>query len=115
VFYNQLSVDLSTQTANVRRAKNFSGKFIRTILETSSASILVGAVTYFMLQILSTWLPTETFFGIFEQGFVSGIFGILAGVILLKILGSEELKDIEKALKEKFWKAETISPGVEEI
>ena len=95
--------------------KNTSGNFKRTILETVSASILIGAVSYFMLQILSFYLPTETFFGIFEQGFVSGIFGVLAGVILLKLLRSEELQDIEKALKEKFWKAETISPGPEEI
>lgn len=95
--------------------KNFSGNFRRTLLETGFASLLIGIVAYYMLQVLSFILPTETFFGIFEQGFVAGIVGILAGVIFLKLLGSSELADIESVFKKKFWKAETISPGPEEI
>ena len=45
----------------------------------------------------------------------SGILGIIAAVIVLYLLKSEELKDLMKALTTKFWRAKVIAPSQEEL
>lgn len=95
--------------------KNFSGGFIRTFFESLFASVCMGFVSYYALQVLSVILPLNTFWGIFGQGLLAGIIGILVAIVLLKFLKNGELKDIEVVLRKKFWRAETISPGPDEI
>jgi hypothetical protein len=51
--------------------------------------------------------------GVFLQGFISGIFGIISAIIVLYLLKSEELKDLIETLKTKFWKAKVIAPAQE--
>jgi len=53
--------------------------------------------------------------GIFLQGFIAGLFGIIAGVFLLKLLGNREIVDIYHAFHTKFWKAKPVQPSPEEI
>ena len=52
--------------------------------------------------------------GIFLQGFLAGIFGIIAGIFLLKLLGNQEIADIYQALHGKFWRAKPIQPSPDE-
>ncbi len=87
-------------------------KFIsETFFQCLSASFAIGLVSYFMLNILASRLNTlspvfgtNTFLGIFLQGFLAGILGILAGILILFLFKNEELKQIIKVLKTKFWK-----------
>jgi hypothetical protein len=53
--------------------------------------------------------------GVFLQGFISGILGILAGVLVLYLLKNEELQDLIQTLKTKFWRAKVIVPSQEEL
>lgn len=88
---------------------------LKTFLQSLSASFVIGLVSYFFLNIFSPIFGTVTFWGIFLQGFISGILGIIAGVIILFILGNEELKDLTKTLKTKFWRTKVIAPSQEGI
>jgi hypothetical protein len=53
--------------------------------------------------------------GVFLQGFISGILGIIAGAIVLYLLKSEELKEVLDTLTSKFWRAKIIAPPQEEL
>jgi putative peptidoglycan lipid II flippase len=85
----------------------------KTFFESFSSSVIMGFVAYKCLNFFALVLDTQTAIGIFMQGFLSGIIGIVAGIIILKILKNEEIKDISAALHKKFWKADIIAPAQE--
>jgi len=67
------------------------------------------------LNIFSPIFGTTTFWGIFFQGFISGILGIMTAIFVLYLLKNEELNDLIKTLKTKFWRAKIIAPSPEEL
>jgi len=85
----------------------------KSFFQSLGASFFIGFVAYLSLNILSPIFGTTTFLGVFLQGFISGIFGILAGVLTLYLLKNEELKDLIQTLKTKFWHAKVIAPAQE--
>ncbi len=87
----------------------------KTFFQSLGASFFIGLVSYFCLNILSPIFGTTTFLGVFLQGFISGIAGIIAGVLVLYLLKNEELKDLIKTLRTKFWHAKIIAPSQEEL
>ncbi len=87
----------------------------KTFFQSLGASFFLGAVAYVSLNILSPIFGTTTFWGVFLQGFISGILGIIAAVIVLYLLKNEELKDLTQTLKTKFWQAKIIAPAQEEL
>ena len=98
--------------------KDFMGgeSFItKTFFQSLGASFFLGAVAYISLNILSPIFGTTTLIGVFLQGFISGILGIGAAILVLHLLKNEELKDIIKTLKTKFWRAKIIAPSQEEL
>lgn len=96
--------------------KDFMSKEVfisKTFFQSLSASFFIGVVTYLSLNALSLVFGTVTFWGIFLQGSISGVLGILAGVVLLLAFDSEELNDLMKTLHTKFWRAKVIAPPQE--
>jgi len=96
--------------------KDFMGKesFIsKTFFQSLGASFFVGFVAYLGLNVFSSIFGTVTFWGVFLQGFISGVLGIVAGVFLLHLLSNEELKELSKTLHTKFWKTKVIAPTQE--
>ncbi len=87
----------------------------KTFFQSLGASFFLGIVSYISLNILSPIFGTTTFMGVFFQGFISGILGIIAAIIVLYMLGSEELKKIIETLMTKFWRAKIIAPSQEEL
>lgn len=85
----------------------------KTFFQSLCASFFIGVVSYLSLNALSPVFGTITFWGIFLQGFISGVLGIFAGMVLLYILQSEELSELIKTLNTKFWKAKVIAPPQE--
>lgn len=85
----------------------------KTFFQSLSASFFIGLVSYLSLNFFATVFDIDTFWGILLQGALSGILGILAGIIVLYLLKSEELKDIATTLHSKFWKAKVVTPPSE--
>ena len=89
--------------------------FNRTFWKTSLASIVMGLVSYGVLSTLGPELQLSTFWGVFAHGISAGFAGLVAGLIVLKLLKSEELEVLHKSLHRKFWKADVIAPEQREL
>ena len=87
----------------------------KTFFQSLGASFFLGLVAYIGLNIFSPIFGTTTLLGVFLQGFISGILGILAAILVLYLLKNEELKEIGKVLKTRFWKAKVVAPSQEGI
>jgi putative peptidoglycan lipid II flippase len=87
----------------------------KTFFQSLGASFFLGVVTYLSLNILSPIFGTTTGIGLFLQGFISGILGICAAVLTLILLKNEELQDLIKSLKTKFWDTKVIIAPQEEL
>ncbi len=87
----------------------------KTFFQSLGASFFLGLVAYLSLNVLSPIFGTTTFFGVFLQGFISGMLGIGVAVVVLYLLKSEELKEVLKTFKTKFWNAKILAPSQEEL
>ena len=87
----------------------------KTFFQSLGASFFLGLIAYLGLNVLSPIFGTTTLLGVFLQGFISGILGIFAAIFVLYLLKNEELKDITKAFKTKFWRSKVIVPSQEEL
>ena len=83
--------------------------------EDLAATILGGVTAYFLLNFLSHYFDLQTVAGIFAQGFLAGIGGLLVNALALWILGSKELTDISRAIRHKFWQGEALLPEQSEL
>ena len=86
------------------------------------ASMIAGVVAYEFLQVLGIkdgnvyrYLDLETFWGIFTQGFVAGIAGLLTWWLILELMDNTEVREVRTALTRKFWKTRVVMPDKEEI
>lgn len=95
------------------RSKN-TGMFV-CFFHSLISSITMGLVAYISLGFLDEVFNINTGSGIFLQGFISGIIGIIAGVLVLIILKNKELSDIWNALKHKFWRNRVVAPEQSDI
>jgi putative peptidoglycan lipid II flippase len=98
-----------------RSFRGFSKPVLETLFQSFSASIIMGAVSYLCLNIFVNVFNINTFLGIFGQGFVSGIIGIVSGIIILHLLGSKELKEAWQTLHRKFWRVKAVVPETTEL
>lgn len=87
----------------------------KAFFQSLGASFFIGFVSYLSLNMFASVFNTTTFFGILLQGLFSGFLGIFSGVVVLYLLKNEELKDLIKVLKTKFWKTKIIIPSQEEL
>ncbi len=94
--------------------KRNSGLF-KTFFEVFLGSITMGLLAYISLNLFSHIFKTDTFIGIFLQGFVSGIIGIISGIFVLIIFKNKELLDIAKALSHKFSSKNVVAPEQNEL
>lgn len=72
----------------------FDKKVIKTFFLAFSASVIGGSAAYVVLQLTGPLLPTETFIGIFLQGFIAGIVGLLVWGSTLFLLRSQEFDEV---------------------
>ena len=87
----------------------------KVFFQSLGASFFLGLAAYLSLNILSPIFGTITFWGIFLQGFISGIIGIVSAIFVLYLLGNEQLKDFTNTLHTKFWRAKIVAPPQEEL
>ncbi|NOY35379.1 MAG: hypothetical protein GXP44_00400 [bacterium] len=84
-------------------------------IQVLGASLLMGAVSFFFLRVLDNLFDIHTTIGVFLQGFVAGVFGIMVWYASLRSAGNGELKEITDSLKQKFWKTPVIAPEPNEL
>lgn len=87
-------------------AVNFS--IFKTTLETITASLCMGVVTYGFLNFSAPYINQGRFWGIFSQGLLSGIVGIVVFVIVMTLFKNQDMADFLGTFKKKFWKANVI-------
>lgn len=93
----------------------FTAALRGTIFESFSASVIAGAFAYLGLNIFVNFFDINTVIGIFMQGFLAGILGIIAGIIILRLLKNQELQEIWTTLHHKIWKAKPLPADIAEI
>lgn len=93
----------------------FTKSLRNTLFHSFSASVIMGLVSYLSLNIFDNIFNINTTFGIFMQGFLSGIIGIIVGVIVLKLLKNKEIEEIWITLHHKIWKAKPLPADIAEI
>ena len=90
--------------------RGFSVSILRVLYQSFSASVIMGFVSYLFLNVFANAFDINTVFGIFMQGFLSGIMGIISLVIVLRLLKSPELDEAIGTFHKKFWKTRPIIP-----
>ena len=98
-----------------REFTGFTKSLWQTLFHSFSASIIMGVVSYFGLNIFDNIFNINTVFGIFMQGFLSGIMGIFVGILVLKLLKNKEIEEIWLTLHHKIWKAKPLPADIAEI
>ncbi len=117
----------------------FTRAIVRSAFQVFSASVIMGAVCYFFLNILAPILGLSTIINatgigapvaalaftlglgghlvtisttlaVFLQGFIAGIISIFVGLGLLYFFKNQELFEVARALKHRIWKREIVPP-----
>lgn len=89
--------------------KKFSLPVLKTFFQSFSASIITGFVAYKFLAVFDDVFNINTLLGIFMQGFLSGIIGIISGICILYLLKSRELFEVWDTLHRKIWRTKIPS------
>lgn len=85
------------------------------VLRASFAAIVGGFSAYAALQLMVQLVDIDTFIGIFVQGFVGGIVGLLATIFAYFIVRSPELEEVSASFKRKIFKTEIAASDQEII
>jgi putative peptidoglycan lipid II flippase len=85
----------------------------RTFFQSLGASFFISFVTYLGLNFFSPIFGTTTLWGVLLQGLLSGALGLGAGVLTLRLLRNEELAELQKTIRTKFWRTRVIAPSQE--
>lgn len=76
------------------RRFGFEKRTFDSLVFSFAASVIGAAAAYGALQLFGPLLPTDTFLGIFAQGAVAGMIGILVWVGVLFIIKSRDLREV---------------------
>lgn len=74
-----------------------------------------GMVSYYLLNLLAPYLPLRTVLGIFAQGLIAGLGGLMVNILLLSLWQNQELHDVWQAVRHRFWRSETLIPEQAEL
>ena len=93
--------------------KGYTRGILRTLFAGFASAVIMGFVAHWGLELFDGILDLDTLMGVFLQGFLAGLLAILAGVLLLILLKSEELASVWDSLRAKFWKSRVIATDPE--
>ncbi len=82
----------------------------KTVSQSLMATIVLGAVAYFFLNIFANIFSMHTFWGIFLQGLCAGLMGIAGAIVTLHFLKNKEYQSVAKALSKKLWSRAVTVP-----
>jgi len=90
----------------------FSRPVLFTLFHTFAASVIMGYVTFVSLRLFDIF-PMEKVWGVFLQGFLAGLCGLLALVLSLVLLRNREIREMWQALHQRIWKSKVVIPDPE--
>lgn len=95
----------------IRKTFNFSlGWMPRKLLEATAAATFGGVAAYAALNFLVEGLNTNTFIGIFLQGTLAGLFGLVGVVLGYAAFHSLELKEVTESFQRRLFKTDVVAP-----
>ena len=94
-----------------RDLNRFAHELLPATMQVFAASAVMGIVAYLLLNVLDKVFDIQTFVGIFSQGLFAGLGGILAGILLLKLLRNRELDEIVSSMRSRIFAAPMVTPG----
>lgn len=90
--------------------------FVRTtFFQSFLASFVAAVVAYFGLNIFDDIFNLNTFWGILMQGLISGLFGLAAWILVLKLVKNQEFSDIWQTFHTRFWKVKPVVAPQEKL
>lgn len=98
-----------------RDYRGFTRNVLRSVFQIFSASIIMGYVTFISLRFFDNLFSLEKAIGVFMQGLLSGVTGIVAFLIVLKLLRNVEIAEMWKALHHRIWKSKIVVPDQEAL
>ena len=81
---------------------------VKSFWQVAAASLALGGASYGVLQLTSLFLDQNHFWGIFAQGLLSGLAGIIIAGGVLSLLKNKDMNDIIRAMRHKFWRASVV-------
>lgn len=96
-----------------RHFGRFSAVVNRALAQAAGGALAGGVVSYYLLQLLDDFFDLNTFIGVFSQGFLAGLGGLAAFAVFLWFLGNNELAEVVRSAKSRFWRAKTVAPEPE--
>jgi putative peptidoglycan lipid II flippase len=90
----------------------YSDLVLKTFFQTVGASLIMGYVAYEALGVFDAFFNIDTLVGIFLQGLLAGLIGLVAWLCVLYLLKSKELSDVWETLHKKIWKAKVVAPDI---
>lgn len=91
-----------------RTYRFFSKTLWVSIFHSIASSLIAGFTTFIILRLLDDVFNLETLFGVFAQGFLSGIGGLAIGALILVLLGNQEIKTIWETLHHRIFKTKFV-------
>lgn len=95
--------------------QNFNSGIDKTVFQVGLGSVALGSVAYLMLGVLDDVFSLSTFAGVFLQGFIAGIIGIITFCVVLWVFKNKEFIAVTRAISHKFWKEKVIAPEQAEL
>jgi len=92
----------------------FSRPVLATLYHSIAASVVMGVASYIGLNIFDGVFDLSTVIGVFLQGFCAGIVGIAVGILMLKLLGNQEISEVLETLHRKIWRVKVVGPDATE-
>ncbi len=87
----------------------------RVFAESFSASVIMGFVAYEFLGVFGNMFNLDTFLGVFAQGLFAGLIGIAVGILVLVLLGNNEIKEVIGTAHNKAKRKQVVAPDVREL
>lgn len=82
----------------------------RTLFVSLVSALVGGLCAYMTLYFVVEGINQETFIGIFMQGLVGGVAGVLAVIVTNKLMDSKEQHEVYKSFKAKLFKTDVMAP-----
>ncbi len=87
----------------------------KSFIQSAVASLIMGVVSYGVLNTTDTLFNKNTVLGVFGHGFTAGIIGIFVGFLFLVFIQNREIKVFLNAIKKKMFHQKTIGTIQENI